>query len=232
MSLSYSTLKTNVGNRVIDTSTAFATIIGTFINHRYKDILRRINWNSLNPDYALTATSASTVPSASTYTLPSDFGKEMYVLNTGTNDLIPRVELDRLAIEQTTYLQSTGTIESYDVFETKDSTAASAEASAARIKRIRFWRAPSTDNHFTIPYIMYPADLSADTDELVIECETAVEYGATADAWLYKRQFAKAQQFEALYERELQNLIWNQVNQPNQVPLMNVLPLDRDDGID
>jgi hypothetical protein len=231
MSTAFSTLKTNVGNRVGDTSSTFATIIGTYINQRYKDVLRRTNFYSINPDYAITATSASTVTSASTYKLPSDFGKELYVWNSSTTQDIPYLSLEKLEQEYQDTLASTGTVEYYSIFTTKDTSAASAEASAARVKKIRFYRAPSTDNYFTIPYVMSPADLSGDTDQLTFDCERAVEYGATSDAWMYKRQMGKARYFEALYEKEIQNLMWDEANQPNQIHMMNPMALNRDEGM-
>ena len=231
MSLNYGTLKTNVGNRVGDTSTTFATIIGTYINQRYKDTLRRTNWQGIEPDYAITATSASTVTSASTYTLPSDFGKELYVYDTNAAKNIERKSLEELEILYAKELANTGIVDHYSIYETKNTSASSAEASAARVKKIRFWRAPTTDVPVTIPYIMFPADLSADSDELVLDCETAVEYGATADAWAYKRQMAKAQYYELMYEKAIQNLMWDKTNQPNLDYQFNVQALDRNSGI-
>ena len=231
MSVNFGQLKTQVGQRVGDTSTTFATIIGYYINQRYREILRRTNFNSINPDYTITATSASTVASASTYTLPSDFGKELYVYNSGTSENIPYLSLEKLEREYYSTLQNTGTIDYYSVFSTKDTSAASAEASAARVNKIRFWKAPTTDNYFIIPYVMRPADLSASTDELVLDCETAVEYGATADAFAYKRNMAKSREYEGLYEKAIMNLIWDKTNEPNQIHMMNPQALDRDEGI-
>ena len=232
MSINFTNLKTQVGQLVGDTSTTFATIIGYFINSRYKEILRRSNWNSIVADYTITATSASTTVSASTYTLPSDFGKELYVYNEGADKNIPYTPIENMALDNPTELDSVGTIEAYTIFDTKNTSATSAEASAARVKKIRFWRAPSTDNTIRIPYTMRAGDLSGDTDELVLDCETAVKYGAAADAWTYKRQFAKAQQMEALYEKAIMNLLWDKDYSPNRLPMMGVEPLDRNMGID
>ena len=226
MSVDFSTLKTQVGQLVGDTSTTFATIIGTYINSRYREVLRRTNWNSIQPDYTITATSASTVTSASTYTLPSDFGKELYVhIN---NIDIPHKTLEELELQYQNQLTSTGNIEHYSIFTTKDTSAASAEASAARVNKIRFWRAPSTDNTVLIPYSMRAADLSGDTDELVTDCETAIRYGAAADAQLYKRQYSKAQQMEGLYEKAIINLLWDKDFSSNRLPVMGAEALDRD----
>ena len=78
---------------------------------------------------------------------------------------------------------------------------------------------------------MRPADLSSSADQLVIDCETAVEYGACADAWMFKRQFAKAQEYEMLYEKAIQALMWDKGNEQNMVQQMNVKSLDRNMGI-
>lgn len=222
MSINFGVLKTNVGNRTGDTSTDFATIIGSYINQRYKDVLQRSNWTMIDDDYSITATSA-----AAAYQLPDNFGKELYVYNEDTAKDIPFMSIEKLEQEYASNLGSSGDVSYYSIFETMDSTA----ASASRIKKIKFYKKPSGDITFTVPYTLYPADLSADSDELVLNCETAVEYGATSDALMYKRQFAKAQYYEGLYEKAIQTLIWDKTNQPNEIHMMNPLALNRDDGI-
>jgi len=226
VSTNFSTLKTQVGQLVGDTSTTFLSIIGVYINSRYREILRRTNWNSIVPDYTITATSASTTTSASTYTLPSDFGKELYVYVNSID--IPHKTLEAIELEYQSQLANTGNIEYYSIFTTKDTSATSAEASAGRVQKIRFWRAPSTDNTVLIPYSMRAADLSGDSDELVLDCETAIRYGAAADAQLYKRQYKKAEQMEGLYEKAIINLMWDKDFSSNRLPVMDAEALDRD----
>jgi len=222
MSINFGQLKTNVGNRVGDTSSALATIIGSFINHRYKDILRRTNFYTIDEDYTITATAGTR-----DYELPSNFGKELYVYNNSASEDVPYKSLEYLEELYPDDLDDTGIIEAYTIFMTPSSTA----ASAPRVKKLRFYHNPSTAYVFTIPYILSPADLSGAADELVLDCETAVEYGATADAWAYKRQFGKAQYYEALYEKAIQILIWDKEFSPNQPTQFAVEPLDRDLGI-
>ena len=231
MSVNFGQLKTQIGQRVGDTSTTFATIIGYYINQRYRELLRRTNWNSIVPDYTITAASGASVTAASTYTLPVDFGKELYVFNDTTNKDIPHTTMEQLVIDNPTTLDDVGSIDAYTIFTTKNTSATSAEASAARVNKVRFWRAPGSDNVMRILYIMRAPDLSGSTDELVLDCETAVEYGATADAWTYKRQFAKATHFEKLFEQAIQNLMWDKDYSPNRIPMMAVTPLDRSEGI-
>lgn len=222
MSTNFGTIKTNIGTRVGDTSTSFATTIGVYINQRYKDVLRRTNWDAIKSDYVVSGVSGT-----SDYTLASNFGKALYVYDTVNKKDLTAATLEDLELQYQSELLNSGTVDYYAIFNTTDSTA----ASAARIKKLRLWRTPNTDIDFDVPYTLYPADLSSSTDELVLECERAVEYGATSDAWLTKRQGNKAQYFESLYEKEIQMLIWNQVNQPNYIHMMNPIALDRNEGI-
>jgi len=50
MSKTFSTMQTNVGNMVQDTSVAFAPLIGVWLNDKYQDISRRHNWSVLIDD--------------------------------------------------------------------------------------------------------------------------------------------------------------------------------------
>jgi len=231
MSTTFGQMRTNIGTRIGDTSTSFATTIGTYINQRYKEFLRRVIYQGINPDFTMTATSASTVVCAGTYTLPADFGKELYVWNKETATDIPYLSYDKLEQEYESNLQQSGTVDYYTIFTTVNSTCATAEASAPRVTKIRFLKAPTTDTYFTIPYVMRPASLTTSADEFVVDGETAIEYGATSDAWTSKRQFAKAQYFEGLYEKAIQNFLWDKDNQPNQIQMMSPVALDRNEGI-
>lgn len=70
-------MKTNVGNMVQDTSSTFATIIGTFLNDKYRDLWRRMLWTDIvDDDYTFTS-----VLDQAQYDLPSDFEEEIYVQN-------------------------------------------------------------------------------------------------------------------------------------------------------
>lgn len=223
MSSNFGTLKTNVGNRVGDTGTPFATIIGTYINQRYKDILRRCNWSVIDEDYQITAASGTR-----DYTLPSNFGKELYVWDTVQKIDIPRISFEKLEQEYQSELKDTGTVQNYTIIQ---STTDTSDPSAARTQKLRLFRTPDASAYFDVPYILYPMDMSASSEIPVMECERAIEYGATCDAWMYKRQFVKAQAYEQLYEKEIQNLMFNKDNNPNETPLMSPMSLSRDEGI-
>ena len=218
MATTFSTLKTNVGNRCGDTSTTFATIIGTYVNQRYKDILRRTNWYAVDDDYVVSGVSGT-----ASYTLPADFGKELYVYDTVNKVDIPASTMEILEGAYQDELKDSGEVEAYMIIDTADAS--------ARSKKIKFFRTPDSAIDFEVPYVLKPTNLSAATDVPCIDCDTAIEYGACADAWLYKRQFAKAQQYEAMYEKEIQNLMWDKTNLPNFLHTMQPEALNRDMGI-
>jgi hypothetical protein len=218
MGTNFSQLKTNVGNRVNDTSTVFATIIGTYVNQRYKDILRRTNWRTIDDDFVVSGVSGT-----SSYSLPSDFGKELYVYDTVNKINLTPTTLEGWEQEYQSELKDSGTIEYYAIIDTADAS--------ARSKKIKFFRNLQADIDFDVPYILKPLDMSASTDVPCIDCERAIEYGATCDAWMYKRQFAKAQAYEQLYEKEIANLMFDLTNNTNLMNSMNPVALDRDMGI-
>jgi len=76
---------------------------------------------------------------------------------------------------------------------------------------------PSAVLAIKMPYYIAPMPLSDDDDYPVVDVADLIEIGAKADAWRYKRQFAKAGDMEALFERELQRFIWEKENQPNEI---------------
>lgn len=97
-----------------------------------------------------------------------------------------------------------------------------------RVKILRLYQAPSGSITLNIPYIINPLPLNNDYDMPLIDAADVIEKGATALAWRYKRQFAKAQEWERLYEKDINNLIWSRENQPNQLHLLNPKPYTRE----
>jgi len=76
----FSTLKTNVGYFVQDTSTALNTLIGYWVNNRYRDLLNAYDWEQLYHTQALTA-------SASIAEYPMDENTERLIwVNDNGND--------------------------------------------------------------------------------------------------------------------------------------------------
>lgn len=81
MNKSYSQLKTNVGNRVQDTSTALATLIGYWVNDKYRDVVSRYDWEELYFTQSITATAGT-----QNYALSEDADRILFCEDT-TNDV-------------------------------------------------------------------------------------------------------------------------------------------------
>jgi hypothetical protein len=111
MNKSFSQLKTNCGAEVQDTSSAFATIIGRFINRRYFQILRAINWQNIQSEYTF-----ATVSGTQRYVLPDDFGKEIVCTDSTNNTELARITLEKL-YEVYRDISDTGTVERYCIIE-------------------------------------------------------------------------------------------------------------------
>lgn len=85
MNKTFAQMKTNTGTMVQDTSSAFATIIGTFLNDKYRDVWRRIMWSDVvDFDYTF-----DTVDDQANYDLPSDFEEEIFLQNINTGATPP-----------------------------------------------------------------------------------------------------------------------------------------------
>lgn len=212
MGRAFSDLKNNIGNNVMDTSTLFTTVISVYINKRYQQILRKINWNYINEDYTVT-----TIAGTQDYELAGDFKNEVYCNNTTDGVQMSRSELQELVDSYPDDLTTQGDVRRYAIFNSDDGK-----------KYIRLHYVPDAVLTIALPYIVKPAALSADVDENVLDIEDLIELGATADAWRYKRQFQKAAAMDVMFEKELTEYIWEQENQQNQVKQFSVADFDRD----
>ena len=73
--------------------------------------------------------------------------------------------------------------------------------------------------------------LTQSYDIPVVDCSEALEYGAIAEGWRYKRQFSKASQYEAIYEQELNRLIFQRVKKADEIIQFTPEVYNRDEGI-
>ncbi len=86
ISKTLSEMQTNVGKMVRDTSSAFATVITTFLNDKLHDAWRRCMWLSLiNNDYTF-----ESVVDQAEYDLPADFDMELFVANIAQGKILDR----------------------------------------------------------------------------------------------------------------------------------------------
>ena len=221
MSKNFGTMKANVGTNVMDTSTALATIAGVYLNNRYFDILRRTNFQTIVDPYNITVTAGD-----NQYDLAATFGKELYVSDTVNLTQLTYMTLQDFIDLYKTNPTGTGVSTNYTIVDYM-----STATPAVRTKEIRLYPIPSAGTTLNVPYIIRPAALSGATDNTIIDCEDAIELGATADALRYKRQHGKAQDYEMLYEKAVAMLIWDKENQPAQPHMFTPATFNKDNLI-
>jgi hypothetical protein len=97
----------------------------------------------------------------------------------------------------------------------------------SRIKLLRFASAPTTAFTCEIIYVQDLLPMKNAYDYPSVDCCDALEAGATADAWRYKRQFQKASDYEQIYEKKVANIAYNYEAHPNKVTMMNPVTYSR-----
>lgn len=112
MNKDLSTIKTNVSTEVFDTSSSMKSLIGTYANKRYFQILRAANFEIIREDYSF-----NTVSGTQRYALPSDFGKEIYLNDTTNGRELKRLTLGDLVKQYPNDMTSSGTVERYVIIE-------------------------------------------------------------------------------------------------------------------
>jgi hypothetical protein len=190
----------NVGTDVQDTSSAMATIIKRYINRRYKQICRAINFDIINDDYTIAVSAGD-----NSYDLPDDFKVEVACIDSTNGKALTREDFGYFQRISPTDISSTGSVDKYIIFNNDEGQ-----------KVIRLINTPSQAITIALPYIVMPKDLSLDADTPIFEVDDLLEVGATADAWRYKRQMAKAQQYEMMFNSMFADFIWSQENNPIQ----------------
>lgn len=108
MNKNLDTIVTNVSNELQDTSTSFKTIIKNYINKRYFQVLRAINWQNINSSYSF-----STVSGTQEYVLPDDFGKEIIVVDKTLGNEIVKTDLQKLIMDFPDTYQTSGSVSLY-----------------------------------------------------------------------------------------------------------------------
>jgi len=213
MSKTFGTLKTNVCNEIGDTDAEMKEIVGVYINNRYHQILRATNWEVYDDDYSIT-----TVVDTATYTLPSDFGKELYAIDSTNDTKLKRMSLQALIEDNPSQYDQQGTLTAYAVYRDEDDN-----------MKVRFFNVPDSIISVLFPYTVRPAKMTDDDNDSPIGTfDDLIEIGAKADAWRYKRQFTKAQYFELLFSKELDSYMFDMEHQPNSSAVFSAVPYDRE----
>jgi len=97
----------------------------------------------------------------------------------------------------------------------------------SRVKLLRFAAPPTGAFTCEIIYIQAILPMKNDYDYPMTDCEDALEAGATADAWRFKRQFQKASDYEQIFEKKLANIAYDYEMHPNRVSMMNPIAYSR-----
>lgn len=198
MSRMLADMKINVGYDVQDTSSQFAQIIQRYINKRYNQVMRAVNYQVINSTYTIPVISGT-----AEYTLPVDYKTEVACIDQDNNKPLSRVDFNYFQRENPEALLTSGEIKNYIIF---------VDSSGSTI--LRLVNIPTKDTTISFPYVIMPQDMST-TDSPLLPIEDILETGAIADAWRYKRQGAKAAQMEALFVSMLADFIWSRENQEN-----------------
>ena len=162
MARDFSVIKTNVGNNVGDTSSTTLSLIGVYVNKRYFQVLRSINWSYVNHDYKI-----SLVAGTQDYALPSGYSSELYAVDSTNGIELARVSLEDLGRYYPGDLTTQGQTKRYAIYTRDDGTT-----------YFRAHPVPSANATIDFPHIVKPAALSSDTDEPILDLEDLLEVGA------------------------------------------------------
>lgn len=112
MNKSLTNIVSNVQNEVLDTSTSIQTVIKNYINRRYFQILRAINWENINPSYTF-----NTVVGTQSYVLPDDFGKPFIVRDATNKNELAELDYQVLISNNISTISSSGIPTQYSIIE-------------------------------------------------------------------------------------------------------------------
>lgn len=104
----------------------------------------------------------------------------------------------------------------------------SREALQTRFKKLRLASIPSNAISLEMVYIQSPLPMSQNYDYPMLDCEDVLEAGATADALKYKRQYAKGDYWENMFEKRLDDFMWDRENKPDMIHTFKPIPYNRD----
>lgn len=90
-----------------------------------------------------------------------------------------------------------------------------------RVKVMRLVQIPGGSYTIEVSYAQRENELNQDGDYPILDCYDALEAGATADALRYKRQYAKAADWDVIFEKRIANLAYAYEAQPNKVNVFN-----------
>jgi hypothetical protein len=91
------------------------------------------------------------------------------------------------------------------------------EMLTTRFKKLRLVPISAITLSLEMIYTQKALPMSQTYDYPMLDCEDIIEAGATADAWKYKRQNAKADYFENIFEKRLDDWMWSRENKSDMI---------------
>jgi hypothetical protein len=212
----FSTIKTNVGNMICDTSNDTDTLIGVWVNDAYQDAWRRAYWADLiDDDFTFESVADQAEYSFSSDLGITDFGKELFVADIANGHM-----LDRFKIKD--WWKNRATDYSDDSLDSGNPLRYVILPEAGSIK---LDPPPDTAETYAMPYQKEVSDLSDDSDTpSIVTISTYLEFYATGQGFAYKKQYEKASWWLNRAEAELRKLIkqeYVKINQTYQRKLAN-----------
>jgi hypothetical protein len=201
MAKTFSNIVDNVANDIQDTTSEMKSIIGRYVNNRLRKVLRATNFRVINDDYTVT-----TLPGTASYTLPADFGKELYCIDLTNGVKLEKITVHQLGTDSYNDIGESGAVCNYSIFRDDSNNII-----------MKLYRIPTGTISIGLPYTVKIRTDMSDDDIPINDFADLLEIGATADAWRYKRQFAKAGQLEIIFDSELDAYMWDSENQENGV---------------
>lgn len=219
MSKGFSTMQSEVGTNVQDTSTTMATKIGIWLNDAYRDAARRHNWHSLiDNDFTF-----ESVVDQADYTFASisatDFGEELAVVDIANGHKLRRDTMggwwNENYAEYSADSISSGNPVRYVILD---------EASSIKLDP-----PPDTAETYAMPYRKTVSDLSGSTTASITGIDSHMIMFATGQALAYKRRTQEADWYLNRAEFELKKLIGQENSKVNQsyqfIPSQRSYPL-------
>ena len=201
-------MQTNIGNMVKDTSSAFAVIVGNWINDAYQDAWRRAMWTDLvDEDFTFESVVDQNAYSFVTDMSITDFGEELFVADIANGHALTRSQIrDWWSDRNEAY--SADAIDSGNPMRYKILPQAGS---------LYLDPAPDTAETYAMPYKATVSDLTGTTAPSIDSVSLYLEEYATGLAYAYYNQYQKATWWANRAENTLRKLIKEEYVKINQM---------------
>lgn len=205
----YSTMQTNVGNMIQDTSNSTTTLIKVWLNDGYQDAWRRGYWSDLiDDDFTFESVADQSEYSFSTDLSITDFGKEIFVADIANGHILQRFTIKDWWQERANDYNG----------DSLDSGNPVRYVILPESGKIKLDPPPDTAETYAMPYQKEVSNMSDDSDTPAITTiSTYLEMYAISMGLAYKKQYSKSTWWSNRAEFELKKLIKQENVNLNQV---------------